>query len=256
MKYWLVVPAAGVGSRFGSSLPKQYSPLLGKTVIEHCLERLLAIPCEAIIVALHSDDHHWQHLKIPDSERIRRVEGGEQRADSVQRALVAIEAEAGDEDWVLVHDVVRPCVSHADLTQLIGTLAESPVGGLLATPVNATLKRIVDNSEFGSLGDAPVGDGLVRETVSREGLWLAATPQMFRYGPLVAALNYCLDHSVAITDEAEAMELAGHSPIIVHGRSDNIKITHADDLALAEQIIQAQAQAQAQAHVASPVNRS
>ncbi|RLA48169.1 MAG: 2-C-methyl-D-erythritol 4-phosphate cytidylyltransferase [Gammaproteobacteria bacterium] len=252
MKFWLVVPAAGTGVRFGSSLPKQYSPLLGSTVIEHCLKRLLGIPSEAIIVALHSEDIAWHGLDIFDNERIRPVSGGRQRGESVLKALNAISAEADDEDWVLVHDVVRPCITQADLNGLIAGVADSPVGGLLATPVNATLKRIVlstkalpsidrpEKSVHTGGGDGIRVEGVICETIDREGLWLAATPQMFRYRVLITAINHCLERGITITDEAAAVERLGHQPLIIRGRSDNIKITLAEDLLLAEAILNAQ----------------
>lgn len=251
MKHWLVVPAAGIGSRFNSALSKQdlakqsslkqYSPLAGLTVLEHSLKRLLSMPCEALIVAIHSQDRTWPTLNISKDARVRSIAGGNERADSVLNALKAIAAEAHDQDWVLVHDVVRPCVTPADLQKLISGLADSPVGGLLATPVNATLKRVVALdvvSDFAS--DSDVTAGVVDETLDREDLWLAATPQMFRYGLLVAAIESGLEQGKVLTDEAAAMELAGHQPIIIHGRADNIKITYGEDLALAEAILQAQ----------------
>jgi 2-C-methyl-D-erythritol 4-phosphate cytidylyltransferase len=241
-----VVPASGIGARFDSSLPKQYSPLFGSTVIEHCLERLLSIPCEEIIVPLNNQDNTWQTLDIFNNERIRPIEGGSQRAISVLNALTAIEEKATDQDWVLVHDVVRPCITQADLRTLINNLSNSMTGGLLASPINATVKRVIE-SEDGLLEVAEAGDndhesiaGIVGETVDREGLWLAATPQMFRYGPLIAAIKHGLGRGIEITDEAAAMELSGHQPTIIRGRPDNIKITHAEDLALAEAIFQAQ----------------
>lgn len=252
MKYWLVVPAAGLGSRFNSALvpehlsgqslpnphlPKQYGPLAGRTVIEHSLERLLSLPCEALIVAIHSQDRIWQTLDISADARIRVVTGGSERADSVSSALKAIAAEADDQDWVLVHDVVRPCITTVDLQRLIFGVADSSVGGLLATPVTATLKRVAA-TEVAS--DGAVTVGVVDESLDREGLWLASTPQMFRYGLLVEAMKAGLEQGFTITDEAAAMELAGYQPIIIHGRADNIKITYSEDLALAEAILQAQ----------------
>ncbi len=236
MKYWWVVPAAGEGARFDATLPKQYFPILGTTVIEHCLQRLLSFPGETIVVALNKYDARWQNLAIFNGPRIRVAEGGAQRADSVLNALIALAAEAEDQDWVLVHDVVRPCITRSDVQRLMTTLAKSSVGGLLASPVNATLKRI---EEFSGLTQDK-GDGVVSETVDRGHLWLAATPQMFRYRPLIEALSHCREQELAVSDEAAAMELSGHRPIIISGRTDNIKITHRADLALAEAILQAQ----------------
>lgn len=251
MKCWVVVPAAGIGSRFKSPLsgqtlsrqssPKQYSSLAGLTILEHSLGRLLSTPCEALIVAIHSRDRIWPTLDISRHARIRMVTGGNERADSVLNALKAIEAEAHDQDWVLVHDVVRPCVTGADIQKLMLGLADSSVGGLLATPVNATLKHVAapDVASACASGSHVIA-GVVDKTLDREGLWLATTPQMFRYGLLVAAMEAGLEKGERITDEAAAIELAGYQPIIIHGRADNIKITYGEDLILAEAILQAQ----------------
>lgn len=251
MKYWLVVPAAGIGSRFGGVVPKQYSQLSGKTVLEHSLERLMTLASEAIIVALHPADAHWQALSVFKNRHLRRVEGGVQRSDSVLCALNSIRQQAAEDDWVLVHDAVRPCVAPTDLNKLRSKLADSPVGGLLATPVSATLKlampsepRPPEKSTRDRDTYTDSGDWVVSRTVDRQGLWLAGTPQMFRYGLLLAAINYCAAQGLAVTDEAEAVELYGSRPVIVQGRSDNIKITHAEDLLLAELILQAQRLAQ------------
>ena len=250
MKYWLVVPAAGIGARFGGALPKQYSQLSGRTVLEHSLERLMTLTSEAIIVALHPADVHWQALSAFDNRHLRRVEGGDKRSASVLCALNSIRRQAAEDDWVLVHDAVRPCVAPTDLNKLLLKLGDSPVGGLLATPVSATLKLVMPSGyPSGTLiggGDThtDAGGWVVDRTVDREGLWLAGTPQMFRYGLLLAALNHCAAQGLAVTDEAEAIELYGSRPVTVQGRSDNIKITHAEDLLLAELILQAQRLAQ------------
>ncbi len=240
----MVVPAAGIGSRFNSTLPKQYSSLLGLTVIEHSLKRLLSLSCEALIVAIHPEDRSWSTLEISRHPLIRSVVGGSERSESVLNALRAIAPEADDQDWVLVHDVVRPCITQADLQKLISGLVDSPVGGLLASPVKDTLKRV--DSPGDGVNPGPAVAGLVTETVDRQDLWLAATPQIFRYGPLQEAIEACLDQGITSTDEASAMELAGHQPTIIHGRGDNIKITHAEDLSLAEAILQAQSAVQSE----------
>lgn len=237
MKYWLIVPAAGLGSRFGANIAKQYVELLGKTLIEHCLERLLATQCETITVALHPEDNHWQGLDIFTNPQISCVDGGENRTESVRNALASIEGRAGEEDWVLVHDVARPCVTSSDLANLMKVLGDSPVGGLLATPLNATIKRILPSTEK---SDKLLSVGVVDETVDREALWQAATPQMFRYGLLSRALKYCAERNLHITDEAQAVENLGYQPQVIRGRSDNIKVTYREDLVLAEAILRAQ----------------
>ncbi|MES9991175.1 MAG: 2-C-methyl-D-erythritol 4-phosphate cytidylyltransferase [Candidatus Thiodiazotropha sp.] len=221
VRCWGVVPAAGVGQRMGAMIPKQYLDLAGRRVIDHTLDRLLSHPnIEGVYLALSSDDELWQACDFAEDTRIVRVEGGEERCHSVLNALGALKQQAADEDWVLVHDAARPCLSRSDLDRLIETLMDHPVGGLLGVPVRDTLKA-VDN------------EGSVERTVSREGLWHALTPQMFRLGPLYQALERAIGNGAMVTDDASAMELAGHRPLMVEGDASNIKITRPEDLQLA-----------------------
>ena len=235
MKCWFIVPAAGSGSRFGSARPKQYAALAGKTVIEHTLERLLELNVEALVLALSADDSAWHALGVSKHQKIRTCIGGAERSVSVFLALQSIAAVAGEMDWVLVHDVARPCVRVADIRLLMDTLTAHPVGGLLATPVSATLKRV--STAVHSGGPPSKTAGAVLETVSRDNLWAAATPQMFRYGVLVKALTQCRDAGIHPTDEAAAVERLGLSAEVVEGHSDNLKITYGADLALAEAVL-------------------
>ena len=150
--------------------------------------------------------------------RSRRADGGRERADSVLAGLRALQlAGAVEDDWVLVHDAARPNLARSDLDLLLAELAADPVGGLLAVPARDTLKRA-----------GP--DGRVRETVDRATIWQAYTPQMFRLGELQRALADALLAGVAITDEASAMEWAGHAPRLIEGRGDNLKVTRPEDL--------------------------
>lgn len=218
---WAVVPAAGSGSRFGGERPKQYQRLHGKAVIEHSLARLLDITSlRRVVVALSADDGYFHTLPIAVDARVAAVQGGGERAESVRLALASLADSAADEDWVLVHDAARPCVSTADIQQLLAQGCGHPVGALLAAPVVDTLKRGSHNE--------------VIQTVERGQLWRALTPQLFRYGPLCRALDACKAKAMAVTDEAFAMEQQGQRPLLVDGQSRNIKITYADDLALAE----------------------
>jgi len=235
MRYWFIVPAAGSGSRFGSEKPKQYAPLAGSTVIENTLDRLLELEAQAIVLAISSDDSYWPSLDISQHQKIRTCTGGAERADSVYLALQSIASEADKLDWVLVHDVARPCVRVADIRLLMSALSAHPVGGLLATPVSATLKR-VGNSQHASTTTMKTA-GAVLETVPRDNLWAAATPQMFRFGLLMKALQQCRDAGISPTDEAGAIERLGLQPGIIEGHSDNLKITHGADLALAEAVL-------------------
>lgn len=219
---WAVMPAAGMGTRMASACPKQYLPLAGRTVIEHALQPLLQEPrIRAVVVALSAADAHWPSLPVARDPRVMTTPGGRERADSVLQGLRALKA--GEQDWVLVHDAARPCLAPAELALLLDTLCDDPVGGLLAVPVADTLKR--------------EREGRVAATVDRVGLWRAQTPQMFRYGLLRQALESAQAAGVVITDEAAAMERAGHAPRLVPGCESNIKLTRAEDHWLAEHIL-------------------
>lgn len=222
LRLWLVVPAAGVGQRMQAGCPKQYLQIDGRFVLDITVARLLdSVSFSGCMIALNPDDPWWPATEASKNPDVDHCAGGEERADSVLAALRALSDLAQPEDWVLVHDVARPCIDREDLKRLIATLREHPTGGLLAAPVTDTLKRVA-----GSGGDV-VG------TVDRQDLWRALTPQMFRFGKLHRALEKALDDGVAVTDEASAIEYVGLTPVVVAGRSDNIKITLPGDLALA-----------------------
>jgi 2-C-methyl-D-erythritol 4-phosphate cytidylyltransferase len=219
-KTWAVVPAAGVGKRMNADRPKQYLLLNSKTVIEHTLERLLlADVFTGISVAISAEDPYWPELNIAKQAKIITAPGGKERADSVLSALKAIRDQASDNDWVLVHDAARPCITATDIRQLLTDLQNDPVGGILALSSHDTLKNVNGKDIVG--------------TLDRSHIWRALTPQMFRYGMLKAALEQHQGNP-AITDEASALELQGFQPKIVEGRPDNIKITRPEDLALAQ----------------------
>ncbi|MDR5865566.1 2-C-methyl-D-erythritol 4-phosphate cytidylyltransferase [Halomonas koreensis] len=223
-RLWLVVPAAGRGRRMGADRPKQYLPLAGRTVLALTLARLhAAFPGARLCLCLDPEDARFDPAEVPFADW-RRVPGGAERADSVRHALAAIADEAEAADPVLVHDVARPCVTVDDLRRLAAAVAEAPAGGLLAAPVADTMKR--DD-----------GAGGVRGTEPRAGLWHALTPQGFAFGLLRRALEA---GGAAVTDEASAVEALGLAPRLVEGRRDNLKITHPEDLALAEAILAAQ----------------
>jgi len=219
--YWAVVPAAGVGRRMGSDIPKQYLPLNGRLVIEHTLQRLLEHPLiEQTLVALSPNDEWWPDTAYANHVDLITVKGGTERCHSVLNALRQLSGIAADNDWVLVHDAARPCLRSDDIDRLIQQLKGHPVGGILGMPVRDTMKR----------ADA---SGQITETVCRDGLWHAFTPQMFRLGRLREALSQAQEQGMQVTDEASAIELAGYSPRLVEGHPDNIKITRPADLALA-----------------------
>lgn len=217
---WAIVPAAGVGKRMQADRPKQYLPLAGKTVLEHTLQRLLdSNAFIGVSVAVSEEDPYWPELAISQHPQVITAPGGKERADSVLSALKVLQGKADENDWVLVHDAARPCLTAGDITLLINSLHDDPVGGILALASHDTLKQVCGNSIIGS--------------IDRKQIWRALTPQMFRYGMLRDALLQA-EGNPLITDEASALELQGLQPKIVEGRPDNIKITRPEDLALAQ----------------------
>jgi 2-C-methyl-D-erythritol 4-phosphate cytidylyltransferase len=206
----------------GAGLPKQYLPLAGATVLEHSLQPLLDCPrLTAVVVALHPADTRAQSLAVLADSRVQRVDGGAQRSDSVRLALEALLARADPQDWVLVHDAARPCLRVADVEALIAAVTAAGTGAILAEPIVDTVKQAA-------------ADGLVQRTLDRRGLWRAQTPQMFRLGELHSALCDAARRGLAITDEASAMELAGHPVQLVTGPARNLKVTLPADLQLAQ----------------------
>jgi 2-C-methyl-D-erythritol 4-phosphate cytidylyltransferase len=219
-KFWAVVPAAGVGKRMNANCPKQYLLLAGKTVLEQTLLRLLqADVFSAISVAISADDPYWPEISISGHEKIIMAPGGKERADSVLSGLKSIRTMAADDDWVLVHDAARPCLTASDIHHLIDSLCDDEIGGILAVSSHDTLKNVQGKNILG--------------TLDRSHIWRALTPQMFRYGLLKKALE-AAEGNPAVTDEASALEMLGLQPKIVEGRADNIKITRPEDLALAQ----------------------
>jgi 2-C-methyl-D-erythritol 4-phosphate cytidylyltransferase len=239
MRYWLVMPAAGVGRRFGTDKPKQYAPLQGRTVIEWALAPFLADPsCAGVVVSLAADDPYWgevaERLKKPPPELLF-AHGGVERGHSVRKGLAALDSRAASDDWVLVHDAARPCLSSNDLQHLLERVGPHRVGGILATPAADTLKRASSEPAAQATGGSPE----IEQTVDRAGLWRALTPQMFRYKMLCDALDHALASNRLPTDEAQALEWIGERPVLVQGSAANIKITSADDLVLAAALLNA-----------------
>ena len=223
-RYWVVVPAAGAGRRMGAAIPKQYLPLAGRPVLAHTLSTFLTPPRIAgLVVVISAEDEYWPQVaaQLPQDKPCLVTNGGAERSASVLNGLQALTTIAQLEDWVLVHDAARPCLRASDLELLISTLANDPLGGLLAVPVSDTLKQ-ADARER------------VMATADRSTLWRALTPQMFRLGALLAALRQAQAKGLSITDEAMAVEASGGAPRLVEGRADNLKITKPEDLALAE----------------------
>jgi 2-C-methyl-D-erythritol 4-phosphate cytidylyltransferase/2-C-methyl-D-erythritol 2,4-cyclodiphosphate synthase len=222
-----VVPAAGRGARFATTgKPKQYAPLLGRTVFEWTLRRLLAAPRLAAVVAVVArDDAEWEPLAASlATPRLRGTWGGASRQESVRAGLAYLLDFADDDDWVLVHDAARPCLTAGELDALFAALDAGADGAVLAAPLVDTVKR-----EKG---------GAIAATVDRTGLWRALTPQVFPLGALRAALDAAAGAGIEVTDEAQAMERLGHAPALVRGSAFNIKVTLPEDLDAAANILQ------------------
>ena len=227
-RIWVVIPAAGIGARMGATTPKQYLHLHDKTILDHTLERLLQIPDLAgLFLALNANDIWWPNSDFKGNVLITCVEGGQERSVSVLNALTTLAARADDQDWVLVHDAARPCIQIASILKLYKQLMHHSVGGILALPVTDTIKKVN-------------GDKGIVSTLDRNELWQAQTPQMFRFGLLRRCLKEAIEKALPVTDEASAVEAFGYIPLVVEGRSDNLKITRPEDLFLAKIIMQQQ----------------
>lgn len=220
-----VVPAAGVGKRMKANCPKQYLKLNQKTILEHTVTRLASHSMiKKIIIALGPEDEYFAETQLSQHDKVIVVDGGKERVDSVLAGLNIIDTT--EFPWVLVHDAARPCLTLEDLNTLIESCLAKNIGGILATPVRDTMKRGADN--------------FIQATVEREDLWHALTPQMFPTLQLKNSIEQAFDAPAVITDEASAIEFAGGKSQLISSSSENIKITHPDDLALAEFIINKQ----------------
>ena len=224
---WVVVPAAGRGLRAGAAIPKQYQVICGRPLIEHSLRALASHPgIEGMVVVLAANDDHWPGWTSIKGRPLITVSGGAQRADSVLAGLAALPVTVAEHTSVLVHDAARPCIGRADIDALLAREDEN--GALLAVPLADTLKRAN-------------GAGCIIDTVPREGLWRALTPQFFRRGLLTRALRAAAAAGLVVTDEAMAMERIGYSPRLIEGSADNVKVTTAQDFALVEFLLSQQA---------------
>lgn len=233
---WVVIPAAGIGQRMQSQLPKQYLKIHEKTLIEHTLDCFLKHDQVAgIVVVLSATDNYWHSLNIESKFKpIETVLGGLDRSASVIQGLKYLQQlkKIPESSWVMVHDAARPCLSKEDLDAVLAVRKTETIGGLLASPVRDTMKRSVNLDNAGTGSDVAIFD-CVSHTESRENLWHALTPQIFRIGALQKALHYSQQEGFDITDESSAMENIGEKPIIVECLHNNIKVTHPDDIQLA-----------------------
>lgn len=222
---WAIVPAAGFGRRMSSKVPKQYLLIGDKTVLEHTILKLLTVDViDGVLVVLAPDDLRFATLPIAKNAKVMSAIGGEERSQSVLAALNFLQKKIKLSDWVLVHDAARPCVTKESIFRLIDGLKNHAVGGILGVPVSDTLKHVNPKQ-------------MIDNTIDRQCLWQAQTPQLFRYGILRESLQLALSLGNTVTDEASALEMSGYQPKMVEGLRSNIKITHHEDLALAEFIL-------------------
>lgn len=226
-KIWAVIPAAGSGSRFSKTELKQYQQIQDQTVLEHTVARLNQLPLAGYVLVIGVQDDVAKSLALSNPERAHFCSGGAERVNSVLNALTYLEAFAAEEDWVFVHDAARPCVTQDCLQRLVNTAIQENCSAILATPVRDTLKYVEQTNT-------------IAKTVSRDHLWQAQTPQISKLGILKHAIEKALQDGMIITDEASALEYVGEQVNVVQGRSDNIKITYADDLELAKLILMSQ----------------
>jgi 2-C-methyl-D-erythritol 4-phosphate cytidylyltransferase len=223
---WAIIPASGTGQRMQSALPKQYLPLVDKTIIEHTLDRLLSHPQIAgAVVVLSTTDKYWTNLNYQthSTKPLIIAQGGAFRHQSVFNGLEKLCADINQNCYALVHDAVRPLVTINDLNRLIEVARQHSAGALLGAPIFDTIKRLNV-------------DGNINQTMSRTGLWRAFTPQVFKADLLMDALKFVIENKLEITDDASAIEAIGQSPKLVLGSAENIKITLPEDLMLARLI--------------------
>jgi 2-C-methyl-D-erythritol 4-phosphate cytidylyltransferase len=223
-RFHIVIPAAGIGNRMETAIPKQYLPISGKPMISYSIQTFFASPRIASIhLALSPEDYFWRNLELAANSRLQlHYTGGETRAQTVLNTLYAMKSQVDVDDWILVHDAARPGLTLALLDTLLDSLENDAVGGLLALPLADTLKQ--SNA-----------DDRVKTTIPRDGLWQAQTPQMFRYRLLTNALE---NFDGVPTDEAQAIEALGFEPKLVTGSLRNMKVTYPQDMALMELFIQ------------------
>lgn len=228
-RHFALIPAAGIGARMGAAQPKQYLSIHGRPMLWHAIRAFQRHPrVDGVAVVLSPDDALWDRDDWSAFGKLRVLRcGGESRAESVRNGLRTLEGQVDGQDWMLVHDAARPCLSQEMLDRLLTTVGDDPVGGILAMPVADTLKRQAE----ADAGERPVRIGA---TVSRAGLWGAQTPQMFRHELLLRAFEHA---GMAVTDEASAVEALGLSPLLVESDLTNLKVTYPGDLAIAEWLL-------------------
>ena len=223
-KFWVIIPAAGTGTRMQIDTPKQYLEIENKTILEQTISCFLDHPAfDNVLVGLSGQDTYFEAYGLNLISGIETFEGGSERADTVLHGLEFISGQAHADDWVWVHDAARPCLSRQEIDLLIQALKEDVTGLVLGVPISDTLKRVFQ-------GKSAAFVPKIKETVDRSALWRAMTPQIFKYSDLRKALEFCRDNSQFITDEASAIENLGQQASMIHGSEQNIKVTLPEDL--------------------------
>lgn len=230
-KFWAVIPASGIGSRMQADRPKQYLPFAQSTVIETTVNQLLDFDrIEGVILVLNSQDSYWESCDFKHDKPVHIAIGAAERSGSVLNGLKKLSQQVdinADDVWVMIHDAVRPCITHDDLNLLCDEAAACKDGLFLAHPVADTLKQVNEQ-------------GQCMATVDRECLWRAFTPQVFPFELIRSALEAVMQDCVAVTDDVSAVQHLGYQPKVIMGRSDNIKLTYPQDISIAETILQNQ----------------
>lgn len=220
-KLWAIIPAAGTGQRFSKTELKQYQMIHNKTVLQHSVQALSGLNLAGCVIALHAEDHYAKQLDFDID--VTFCIGGKERMDSVLSALLFLQHKADPHDYILVHDAARPCL-HQDICHAIQAFCQTQqTAGIVAIPVRDTLKK-ADNNQ-------------ILNTVNRENMWQAQTPQIVKYAVLCQALQYVQQNQIQVTDEASALEQCQIDVQLILGRNDNLKITYPEDLKLAELIL-------------------
>jgi len=224
-QYFVVIPAGGSGQRFGHERPKQYKKVNGQTILEHTLSIFLFDRCvEKLVICLQEEDKLFSQSHLAKHPKLLYANAGATRAESVYNGIVLLSELAHDQDWIIVHDAVRPCLHRHDLNKLVNTVSNHSVGGILAQPIHDTVKKVNANQE-------------IEQTIDRNTLWAAQTPQIFRLQMLRQALEFCFENGVQPTDEAFALEKWMQIPLVVQAAHPNPKLTTLSDLATIEHLL-------------------
>lgn len=222
--FWVIIPAAGIGSRMQADKPKQYLHIESKTILEHTLDCFLShTEFNCVYVGISNEDAYFEKNGLHLKQGVEVFCGGKERADTVLKGLAHLSGKAKDDDWVWVHDAARPCLLASEIDLLLHELKKTQSGLVLGVPVSDTLKRISLPNNTNDLCE-------IQNTVDRQGLWRAMTPQIFKYADLRNALELCQRSGHIVTDEASAIEYLGKSAYMVHGGEQNIKVTLPADL--------------------------